>query len=164
MATGLSLLDKHYLDRAAQGWSPAEIAQDTGTEPEHVYARVSELLKSRTVWAEIQQRQLLMHSIFSLKERLEEWLNSDSFDKDRVTTYLSTLRLISDALEKNAKLTEGQVEAVVTAHKQYLLGMLHRLSVAVVDEMHNEFPALDMARVDSIFTEVLAKERNASAV
>ena len=72
MVTGLSLLDKHYLDRAAQGWSPTEIAKDTGTEPEHVYARVSELLKSRTVWSEIQQRQLLMHSIFALKERLEE--------------------------------------------------------------------------------------------
>lgn len=164
MAQGLSLLDKHYLDRAAQGWSPAEIAKDTGTEPEHVYARVSELLKSRTVWSEIQQRQLLLHSIFTLKERLEEWLNSDSFDKDRVGTYLSTLRLISDTLEKNAKLTEGQVELVVAAHKQYMLGMLHRLSVAVVDELHTAHPEIDMNTVDGIFTEVLAKERHAESV
>ena len=161
MAQGLSLLDKHYLDRAAQGWSPAEIAKDTGTEPEHVYARVSMLLRSRDAWTEIQQRQLLMHSIFSLKERLEDWLNSDNFDKDRVSTYLSTLRLISEALEKNAKLTDGQVEAVVTAHKQYMLGMLHRLSVAVVDELHIQHPQIDASVVDGIFTEVLAKERNA---
>lgn len=94
MATGLSLLDKHLLDRAAQGWSPAEIAQDTGWEPEKVYARVSELLKSRSVWDDLQQRQLLMHSVFVLKGRLEEWLGAEHFDKDKVSTYLSTLRLI----------------------------------------------------------------------
>jgi hypothetical protein len=158
----LSLLDRHYLDRAAQGWSPAEIAQDTGTEPDRVYARITALLKERTIWSEIQQRQLLLHSVFSLKGRLEEWLDSDNFDKDRVNTYLSTLRLISEALEKNAKTTEGQVAAIVTAHKQYMLGMIHKLSIAAVDELHNRHPEITMSEIDGIFTEVISLERHAA--
>jgi hypothetical protein len=157
----LSLIDKHLLDRAALGWSPAEIAQDTGLEPEAVYARISELLRQRDLWDEVQSRKLLMHSVFVLKGRLEEWLASETFDKDKVNTYLSTLRLVSEALEKNAKITEGQVEAVVSAHKQYMLGILHRLSVAVVDELHVRYPAITMSEVDGVFTEVLAKERSA---
>lgn len=156
----LSLLDKHLLDRAAQGWSPAEIAQDTGLEAETAYARVTELLKQRDIWSEIQSRQLLMHSVFVLKARLEEWLSAEYFDKDKVNTYLSTLRLVSEALEKNAKVTDGQVEAVVSAHKQYMLGMLRRLSVAAVDQLHVRYPQIGIAEIDGIFTEVLAKERS----
>lgn len=156
----LSLLDKHLLDRAALGWSPVEIGQDTGLEPEVAYARIHELLGQRGLWDEIQSRQLLMHSVFVLKGRLEEWLVAEHFDKDKVNTYLSTLRLVSEALEKNAKVTEGQVELVVAAHKQYMLGVLSRLSVAAVDALHTKYPQISISEVDGIFTEVLAKERS----
>ena len=70
----LSLLDKHLLDRAALGWSPVEIGQDTGLEPEVAYARIHELLGQRGLWDEIQSRQLLMHSVFVLKGRLEAFI------------------------------------------------------------------------------------------
>ena len=162
MATGnaIDLRDRHILDKAASGWSPEEIARDTGMDAMVVYTRISELLKSKSVWDEMQQRQLLLHSVYSLKSKLETWLEDAHFDKDKVTSYLQTLRLISDTLERNTKATEGQMEAVVEAHKIFLLGMLQRLSVSVVDRIHDRYPLIEMEEIDGIFTEVISQERN----
>ena len=159
MGNSLDLRDKHLLDRAASGWSPEEIAADTGMEPLAVYSKVSSLLASRDLWSEIQKRQLLLHSVYTLKSKLENWLDDEIFDKDKVASYLQTLRLIGDTLERNTKATEGQVEAVVEAHKGFMLGMLQRLSVAVVDRVHEKYPTIEMEEIDGIFTEVISAER-----
>ena len=159
VASVLALQDKHLLDRAALGWSPAEIAADTGMEPIDAYNKVTALLQSRDLWDEIQKRQLLLHSVYTLKSKLENWLDDEIFDKDKVASYLQTLRLIGDTLERNTKATEGQVEAVVEAHKGFMLGMLQRLSVAVVDRVHEKYPTIEMEEIDGIFTEVISAER-----
>lgn len=161
MAQGnsLDLRDRHLLDRAASGWSPEEIAADTGMEAIEVYSRVSALLDSKDVWGEVRQRQLLLHSVYALKAKLEHWLDDEVFDKDKVTSYLQTLRLISDTLERNTKATEGQVEAVIEAHKLFMLGMIQRLSVAVMDRVHEKHPTVEMEEIDGIFTEIIASER-----
>ena len=67
--------------------------------------------------------------------------------------------MIGDTLERNTKATEGQVEAVVEAHKGFMLGMLQRLSVAVVDRVHEKYPTIEMEEIDGIFTEVISAER-----
>lgn len=160
MAETLTLLDKRLLSLAATGASPEEIGKDTGLEPEVAYQRVSALLAQRTAWSDLQQRQLLLHSAYDVKLRLERWIeNSPGFDKDQITAYLRNLQLLSDLLERHMKATEGQMAQVVDSHKVYLVGLVEKITGAVVNELHTAHPDIEMEEIDGVFQQVLSEER-----
>lgn len=160
MAETLSLLEKRLLTLAAQGASPEEMANDTGLDAQAAYQKVSDILRRRNVWDEIQQRQLLLHSAFDMKAQLERWIEQGNrFDKDQVTAYLRNLKLLAEILDQHAKATAGQVDKVVDAHKVYMIGLVEKLSLEVVNELHARHPDIEMDEIDGVFQEVLTGER-----
>lgn len=161
-AQTLTLLDKRLLDLAAQGASPEEMAEDTGLPggAQEAYQRVTGILRQRSIWNEVEQRQLLLHSAYALKAQLEKWIvDQGRYTKDQVTSYIQTLKLLSEVLEKHTKATENQVEAMVDGHKAYMIGLVEKLSVAAIDALHKEHPELTASDIDAAFQEAMSKER-----
>lgn len=110
---GLSLQDRRLIDLAANGASPEEIENSLGIPAAEAVVRVREILRSRDVWDEVERRQLLLHSAHKLKAKIEEGLDLDS--PDHVRTYLATLKMVGEMLDKSGRLTDEELERVTRA-------------------------------------------------
>lgn len=150
-----SIKDKTLLKLASQGKSPAEIAAETGGDPSAVYARVTELLSQRDVWSELQQRQLLLHSAYKLKEKVDGWLDSDEFNHDGVSSYLRTLRTIGEILDSQSKITDKDLATVKDANVQYMLRMISAGFDAIKNHLAYNHPEVDIEELDGLFREAL---------
>lgn len=140
---------------ASQGKSPVEIAAETGGDPTAVYARLTELLSQRDVWSELQQRQFLLHSAYRLKEKIDGWLEEDTFDHDGVSSYLRTLRTIGDILDAQAKITDKDLATVKEANVQFMLRKITEGFDAIKNHLAYNHPEVDIEELDTVFREAL---------
>ena len=70
MSKAVSVIDDILLKAAAGGKSGDEIEEITGIPAAQALNKVKELLASRDVWNEMEQRQLLLAELHELKESL----------------------------------------------------------------------------------------------
>src|SRR5690625_2580602 len=85
--------DKQLLDLAASNATPNEMEAATGIPAAQAVSRVKALLQSRDIWSELERRQLLLHDLYNLKNKLV-----DESDNDVVT--LQAIRLLSERSEE----------------------------------------------------------------
>lgn len=154
----MPLKDRALLDYASNGYSPEEIAKATGGTAEEVYARISELLKSRDVWSEIQQRQLLLHSASKLKERMEQWMDDEEYDRDKVNSYVKILKQVSDTLDRQSKITDQDIEKVGATYQRYMMTMIENTYFQVRELLSLQYPDVDIVEIDETFRDALAIE------
>lgn len=154
----MPLKDRALLDYASNGYSPEEIAKATGGSAEEVYARIAELLKSRDVWSEVQQRQLLLHSASKLKEKMEQWMEDEEYDRDKVNSYVKILKQVSDTLDRQSKITDQDIERVTDSYRQVMMTLIEGTYYQVRELLMIQYPDVEIGDVDHTFREALAIE------
>jgi hypothetical protein len=150
---GLPLQDRRLIDLAANGASPEEIENSLGIPAAEAVVRVREILRSRDVWDEVERRQLLLHSAHKLKAKIEEGLDLDS--PEAVRTYLATLKMVGEMLDKSGRLTEEELERVTQAQAQKMIQLIEAGYGHARRLLAEEFPHVDIDKVDAAFHEGL---------
>ncbi len=143
--------DKQLLDLAAGNATPNEMEAATGIPAAQAVTRVKTLLQSRDVWSELERRQLLLHDLYNLKNRL---IDEASDDK----TALRAISLLSDSLDKQYALTKEEMEQVSEVHARKMLDMIG----SAFRYMEDAFPELESDSLRDAFARGLEQAHELS--
>lgn len=124
--------DKQLLDLAAGNATPKEMEQATGIPAAQAVQWVKQLLSSRDVWSELERRQLLLHDLYNLKNKLIDDAGDDG-------TTLRAIALLSDTLDKQYAITKEEMEKVSEIHARRMLDMIG----SAFQHMETQFPELE---------------------
>jgi len=150
----LALRDKKLLTAAANGWSGEEIEERYGVPAAAALVRIRELLKSRNIFTDIERKQLLLFSLYQLKEKIEE----EALDLDNprsVEAYTKVVKSISETLEKQGQITEAEMQAAARAQAKALLGLIDAAMGRVRQWLAEEYSNVPLEVLDERFNEAL---------
>jgi len=151
---GLTLREKQLLKAAANGWSGLEIEREYGIPAAAALVQIRELLKARNIFSDIERKQLLLFSMFSLKEQIE----NEALDLDNprsVEAYTKVIRSLNEMLEKQTAVTEEEMAQAARAQARALLGLIEAAYGRVREWLIAEFGD-DLAQIaDEKFHEAL---------
>jgi DNA helicase HerA-like ATPase len=149
MGKEISVLDDLLLRAASGGKSGVEIQRITGIPADQAVQHVKQLLASRDIWTEHEQRLLLLQELQELKESLQDSAIKGG-DTDSARLLLKTLELIGKRLdsqrvnidENMLKLTKFQEEILLRAMdsalnfaKKQLAERYPEIPIYTLDEM-----------------------------
>lgn len=168
VGTIVTLMDKKVLNLAANGKSAEEIAEQTGIAPETVILRVKELIGSRNVWDNVERENLLLNSIYELKEKLEDNFQAVMGDPKLLENYRKTLEMLGQRLEARSQINEADLMRVSEAHARKMISLINAGYYAARKRLSSEYPTVDLSMIDDAFNDgmgdaVLALEAEASA-
>lgn len=112
-------------------------------------ARVGELLESRDVWTELQQRKLLLYSAYKLKEQIEV-ATVDVEDSSQINSFLAVLRTIGEMLDKQSGITDRELEVVTEAQSKAMLRLIDAAFGRARSILQDMYPTA-LEDVDSAF-------------
>jgi hypothetical protein len=151
VSDGLSLLDTAIIRLAANGKSPKEIGAELGIPAEKALIRTKEILASRDVWTEVEQRQLLLNDLFRLKESIQAELEH-GWEKDSSAALLKTVKLISDIMERQGKITEEELTTITQTQARALLGLVQAAWLRARELLEAEYSNyVDVAQIEAAF-------------
>lgn len=152
-STELTLMDSKLLRLAANGKSAVEIYEQTGVPPEEALLRIKDLIDSRDVWDDIQREKLLMHSIYDLKERLEENMDALVGDPKLLESYRRTLELLGQRIEARNRINEADLLKVSEAHGRKMIHIIELGYYKARAVLARDFPNVDLLAIDAVFSE-----------
>ena len=160
MGKRLSLRDQNLLDRTLKGESPALIAEETGVPATDVVRRIKEMLSTRDVFSEIEQRRILVYGLQDLYSRAINFL--DSFDpengSDMAKMIDSTTKLITsiDQLQSaQGKISDDEINRAAAAQAQQIMRFVNASYQRARELLAEEYPEVDIERIDGAFQEGL---------
>ena len=151
---GLSLRDATLLDLAANNKSAEEMGLELGIDPARAVVRVKALLSSRDIWSDLEQKQLLLHSLFKLKEQLEKQ-SANYADPKETKVLLATISAINDILDKQGKLTEDQLTTITQTHARALVELVQSAFGLAEELLADKYPSVDLDEIRAAFQEGL---------
>lgn len=157
MGKELGPRDMALLAETAKGKSPQEVGDYLGLPAAQVVLRVKSLLQDRDVYTEIEQRQLFLMDLVSIKNKLMDQMKSYA-DKDNATTALKTIKLMDEILDKQGKISDEQLMKVTTAHANAMVRLISAAFERARDLLAAEYPEVDIKQIEATFNEALKEE------
>ena len=151
---GIALLDDVLIKAAAGGKSGVELERLTGIPAAQAVVHVKQLLASRNIWTEHEQRQLLLAELNQLKEVLtENALKSGDLDTQRLL--LKTLETIGKRLDsQQQELDENLIKLT-----EFQQGVLLRAMDAALEfakaQLHERYPQITRGELEELVAEGL---------
>lgn len=142
--------DKQLLDLAASNATPKEMENATGLPAAQAVNRVKTLLASRDVWSELERRQLILHDLYNVKNKLLEESSNDA-----VT--LQAIRLLNETLDKQSEITKEEMERVSDIQARKMLDMIG----TAFKYMEDAFPELESDTLRTAFARGLEQAHSA---
>lgn len=155
MAKDLALRDKQLLEAAANGYSGVQLEEKFGIPAAEAVLRVKELLRSTSVFDEIEQRQLSMFSLRKVKEQIEK-SGIDVANPKHIEAYTKNILAIDRILNNMASITDDQLTKVTEAHAKKMLQMIeaaYSFARTKLKEEYGDF--IDTQVMDEAFQEGL---------
>jgi len=146
-ATGLSLIDNALLKAAADGLSPQEMGSELGISAAKAVVRVKEILASRDVWSEIEQRQLLMVDLYKLKTVLSAGIG----DTKVAAEYIKTINAIDKIMDKQGKITADELSTITRVQAQALLGLVQAAFGRAEELLLDRYPQVPILEIQEAF-------------
>lgn len=154
--TVTNLLKRKLLEAAAEMKSADEMEEMFGIPAAQCLLHVKEMLAARDAWSAYESEQLLLVSLMAFKERAEKnFVDGDSKD---AAVLLKTFTEIGKLLEKRTKITEADLTKITEAHGKALIELMTRAFGAAKDWLAEEYPAVPLEDIDTVFTEALLIE------
>ena len=147
----MTLMDKKMLTLASNGKSAEEIAEDTGLSAEQVVLRVKELISSHNVWDSIERENLLLHSIYELKSKLESNMNAIIGDPKLLESYRKTLELLGNRLESRSQINDADLLRITEAHSRKMLALISAGYYHARKALAEQYPDVDLTVIDAEF-------------
>jgi hypothetical protein len=154
MAAEVALLDDLLLRAAAGGKSGIELERATGIPAAQAVLHVKQLLASRNVWTEHEQRQLLLAEMQELKSTLQRQA-AHSADLDTQRLLLKTLETIGKRLDSQQQdLDENMIKLTQFQEKVLLRAMDTALTFAK-DQLQERYPQITRGELEELVAEGL---------
>lgn len=146
----LTLADDKLLKLAANGKSPNEIATETGMAPEKAVIRIREILNSRSLWSAAEQEQLLLHSIYDIKNRMEARIDAITGDPKLLKEYRGFLDLLGQRLSERTKINQADLDRVSRAQGMKLVHIVELAYYKARAELAQLYPNVDLRAIDAV--------------
>ena len=154
MSKAVSVIDDILLKAAAGGKSGDEIEAITGIPAAQALSKVKELLASRDVWNEMEQRQLLLAELHELKESLRTQA-IDGGDPDAARTLLRTLEVIGKRLDTQQLVLDENLLKLTMFQQRILLRAMDAALNFAKKELRERYPEVSLSELDGLVAEGL---------
>jgi len=154
VSKAVSVIDDILLKAAAGGKSGDEIEEITGIPAAQALNKVKELLASRDVWNEMEQRQLLLAELHELKESLRTQA-IDGGDPDAARTLLRTLEVIGKRLDTQQLVLDENLLKLTMFQQRILLRAMDAALNFAKKELRERYPEVSLSELDGLVAEGL---------
>ena len=155
---GSSVLDDVLLKAAADGRSPMEMERISGIPAAQAVQHVKQLLDSRDVWTEHQQRQLLLSELHELKDSLrDQALKAGDIDSARLL--LKSLEIIGKRLDAQQQTLDENVIKLSEYQQSVLLRAMDTALTFAKNELAERYPQITRSELEELVADGLQKAK-----
>lgn len=158
MGKEISVLDDLLLKAAAGGKSGDELQRVTGIPAAQAVLHVKQLLASRDIWTETEQRHLLLAELHELKDSLQE-AAFHTGDADAQRLLLKTLELIGKRLDSQQSVLDENLIKLSRYQERVLLRAMDAALTFAKAELKERYPEIPVLELDSIVADGLQKAK-----
>jgi hypothetical protein len=158
MSKSLSVIDEVLLRAAAGGKSGEEIEKATGIPAAQALDKVKQLLASRDVWTEMEQRQLLLAELHELKDSLRTQA-IDGQDPEAARVLLRTLETIGKRLDAQQTVLDENMIKLTTFQQRILLRAMEAALDFAKGELAERYPNVKSAELDELVANGLQRAK-----
>lgn len=155
---GSSVLDDVLLKAAADGRSPMEMERISGIPAAQAVQHVKQLLDSRDVWTEHQQRQLLLSELHELKDSLrDQALKAGDMDSARLL--LKSLEIIGKRLDNQQQTLDENVIKLSNYQQSILIRAMDTALSFAKDQLAERYPQITRSELEELVADGLQKAK-----
>jgi len=158
LVRGSSVLDDILLKAAADGRSPIEMERISGIPAAQAVQHVKQLLDSRDIWTEHQQRQLLLSELHELKDSLrDQALKAGDLDSARLL--LKALETIGKRLDSQQQTLDENVIKLSHYQQEVLLRAMDSALTFAKGQLAERYPEISRSELEELVADGLQKAK-----
>jgi DNA helicase HerA-like ATPase len=158
MPKEVALLDDLLIKAAAGGKSGDEIERLTGIPAAQAVLHVKQLLATRDIWTEQEQRQLLLSELHELKDSLSDHAIKAG-DPDSARLLLKTLELIGKRLDSQQQVLDENMIKLSHFQERVLLRAMDAALNFAKDQLAERYPEITRSELEGIVADGLQKAK-----
>lgn len=154
----VALLDDLLIKAAAGGKSGDEIERLTGIPAAQAVLHVKQLLATRDIWTEQEQRQLLLTELHELKDSLQHHAIK-SGDPDSARLLLKTLEVIGRRLDSQQQVLDENMIKLSHFQERVLLRAMDAALNFAKEQLHERYPEITKSELEQLVADGLQKAK-----
>lgn len=158
MSKALSVIDEVLLRAAAGGKSGDEIEKATGIPAAQALEKVKQILSSRDVWTEMEQRQLLLAELHELKDSLRSQA-IDGQDPEAARVLLRTLETIGKRLDSQQTVLDENMLKLTHFQQKILLRAMDAALNFAKKELAERYPQMPSNELEDMIADGLQRAK-----
>jgi DNA helicase HerA-like ATPase len=158
MAREVALLDDLLIKAAAGGKSGDEIERLTGIPAAQAVLHVKQLLATRDIWTEQEQRQLLLSELHELKDSLSDHAIKAG-DPDSARLLLKTLEIIGKRLDSQQQVLDENMIKLSHFQERVLLRAMDTALNFAKEQLAEKYPEITRSELESMVADGLQKAK-----
>lgn len=158
MGKEISVLDDLLIKAAAGGKSGTEMERLTGIPAPQAVLHVKQLLSTRDIWTEQEQRQLLLAELHELKDSLQDDALK-SGDQDSARLLLKTLEIIGKRLDGQQKVLDENMIKLSHFQERVLLRAMDTALNFAKDQLAEKYPEITRSELEGMVADGLQKAK-----
>ena len=158
MAREVALLDDLLIKAAAGGKSGDEIERLTGIPAAQAVLHVKQLLATRDIWTEQEQRQLLLSELHELKDSLSDHAIKAG-DPDSARLLLKTLEIIGRRLDSQQQVLDENMIKLSHFQERVLLRAMDTALNFAKEQLAEKYPEITRSELESMVADGLQKAK-----
>jgi hypothetical protein len=158
VSKALSVIDEVLLRAAAGGKSGDEIEKATGIPAAQALEKVKQILSSRDVWTEMEQRQLLLAELHELKDSLRSQA-IDGQDPEAARVLLRTLETIGKRLDSQQTVLDENMLKLTHFQQKILLRAMDAALNFAKKELAERYPQMPSNELEDMIADGLQRAK-----
>lgn len=158
MPKEVALLDDILIKAAAGGKSGDEIERLTGIPAAQAVLHVKQLLATRDIWTEQEQRQLLLSELHELKDSLSDHAIKAG-DPDSARLLLKTLELIGKRLDSQQQVIDENMIKLSHFQERVLLRAMDAALNFAKEQLAEKYPQISKSELEELVADGLQKAK-----
>ena len=158
MGKEISVLDDVLIKAAAGGKSGTEMERLTGIPAAQAVLHVKQLLATRDIWTEHEQRQLLLSELHELKDSLSVHA-LQAGDAESARLLLKTLEVIGKRLDGQQKVLDENMIKLSQFQERVLLRAMDTALQFSKEQLAERYPEITRGELEELVAEGLQKAK-----
>jgi hypothetical protein len=158
MGKEVALLDDLLIKAAAGGKSGDEIERMTGIPAAQAVLHVKQLLATRDIWTEQEQRQLLLTELHELKDSLSDHAIK-SGDPDSARLLLKTLEVIGRRLDSQQQVLDENMIKLSHFQERVLLRAMDAALNFATKQLGERYPDITKSELEELVADGLQQAK-----
>jgi hypothetical protein len=158
VAREVALLDEMLIKAAAGGKSGVEMERLTGIPAAQAVVHVKQILSTRDIWTEQEQRQLLLAELHELKESLAPHA-IQAGDPDSARLLLKTLETIGKRLDSQQTVIDENMIKLSHFQEKVLLRAMDTALNFAKEQLQERYPDITRSELEALVADGLQKAK-----